>query len=217
MLKPKPVKHSFGYHLRTYLFAGLAAILPLAITIYILIILFKFADNLGGKYLNPFLLKTYGYKIPGIGLVATILLLIFVGFFSTRFIGREIFRFLERLFLKIPFVASIYPSLKQLSDFMFTLNRKELKKVVIVEYPYPGSYSIGFVTNEEVSFLGNGVTGRMISVYIPIVPSPFSGLLILLPQDRVRAIDITIEEAIRFIVSGGVVSPLKEIPGVSKI
>ncbi len=203
----KPGKSSFWRSLRTYFFAGIATIFPLFVTIYLIFVILKFGDNIVGKYLNPILIKNYGFTIPGLGFVTMLLVIIGIGLFSTHFIGRKILPFLERLFLKIPLVANIYPSAKQLSDFLFVMKKEDLGKVVLVEYPYPGASSIGFVTNENLSFLGQEAEGKIISVFIPIAPSPFSGFLVLLPQEKVRKLDISVEQAIKFIVSGGVISP----------
>ncbi len=203
----KSGKSSFWGHLRTYFFAGIATLFPLFVTIYLVFVILKFGDSLVGKYLNPILLKNYGFTIPGLGFVTMLLVIIGIGLFSTHFIGRKILPFLERLFLKIPLVANIYPSAKQLSDFLFTMKKEDIGKVVLVEYPYPGAYSIGFVTNENLSFFDQESKGKMISVFIPIAPSPFSGFLVLLPQEKVKILNISMEQAIKFIVSGGVISP----------
>ncbi|MBD3263500.1 MAG: DUF502 domain-containing protein, partial [Candidatus Omnitrophica bacterium] len=139
-----------------------------------------------------------------------LLLFIVTGFFSTRFIGRKIFPLAEKVFFKIPLLSSIYSSLKQLSDFLFKESkRKKFKKVVLVPYPRDGSYSLGFITNEELDDFGPQKGLSLISVFVPLAPAPFSGIILFLPEEEVVVLDISVEQGIKCIVSGGVIPPRK--------
>jgi len=197
--------------LRRYFFSGLAVIFPLFITIYIIVVIFHFGDRLAGAPINSFLESNYGYRIPGLGLLILLLLIIAAGIFSSHFLGKKILPFFERMFMKIPFVASLYPSAKQLSDFLFKADkRKQFKKVVLVPYPVKSSYSIGFVTNEALKIIEEDNKEKLITVLVPLAPAPFSGVLLFLPKEDIKLLDISIDEAIKLIVSGGVVGPSNE-------
>lgn len=190
--------------MRKYLFAGIAALFPLFLTLYIVLFLLAFADNLAGRYINPFLVRTIGFPIPGLGFITLLLFIILTGYLSTRFFGKAFFGWLDRLFLRTPLVAKIYPSIKQLSEFLFTFKKENLQKVAYIEFPYPGAYSLVFVIREGM-VLG-GMTG-MVNVFIPFAPTPLSGLVILVPAEKVFVVDVPVEEAIKYFFSAGVVSP----------
>ncbi|MCF7869651.1 MAG: DUF502 domain-containing protein [Candidatus Omnitrophica bacterium] len=208
--KENEYKFSFLGYLRRYLFAGIATLLPVIVTIFIIRIVFRFTDKFAGKYINSYLLSNYGYSIPGLGLIATILFFIIVGLISSHFIGRKVIPFFEKLFIKVPVVASIYPSLKRLSDFLFGSSQKhKFKKVVLVPYPSPKSYSLGFVTNEELGNLEGKVDKELVTVFVPIAPTPFSGFILFVSKKEIKFLNISVDLAIRCIVSGGVIPPVK--------
>lgn len=194
--------------LKNYFLTGIATLFPLFITIYVVFLLFQVTNKYAGQYVNNLLLDSYGYSIPGLGLIVTLVVIIIIGFISSNFIGRKLFPIFEKILFKIPFISEIYPSAKQLSDFLFSSNKKsKFKKVVMVEYPTKGSYSIGFITNEELSGLSSISEDNLISVLVPLAPAPFSGILLLLPKDKVKVIDMSVNNAVKFIVSGGVINP----------
>jgi uncharacterized membrane protein len=206
----KDNKISFLGHLRRYFFGGIATVLPVVVTVYIILVVFRFTDKFAGKYINEYLLNNYGYSIPGLGLIATILFFIIIGLISSHFIGRTVIPFFERLFIKIPVIANIYPSVKRLSDFLFGSEKKhKFKKVVLVPYPSPKSYSLGFVTNEELGDLEGKVDDQLVTVFVPIAPTPFSGFLLFVPRQEIKLLNISVDLAIRCIVSGGVIPPTK--------
>ncbi|MFO8052542.1 MAG: DUF502 domain-containing protein [Candidatus Omnitrophota bacterium] len=208
--KEKENKLSLLGYLRRYFIAGIATLLPVIVTAFIIRIVFRFTDKFAGKYINSYLVDNYGYSIPGLGFIATILFFMIVGLISSHFIGRKVIPFFEKLFIKIPVVASIYPSLKRLSDFLFGSSQKhKFKKVVLVPYPSPKSYSLGFVTNEDLGDLEGKVEDQLVTVFVPIAPTPFSGFILFVPKKEVKFLNISVDVAIRCIVSGGVVPPVK--------
>lgn len=208
--------HVVLYSLRRYFFSGLAVIFPLFITIYIIIVVFRFGDKLAGAPINSFLESNYGYRIPGLGLLILLLFIIAAGIFSSHFLGKKILPFFERMLMRIPFIASLYPSAKQLSDFLFKADkRKEFKKVVLVPYPVKGSYSIGFITNEGLRVVSENGAEQLVTVLVPLAPAPFSGVLLFLPKKEIKLLDISIDEAIKLIVSGGVVAPSTQEIGLT--
>lgn len=202
---------SFFNALKRYFFTGLATAFPLFITLYIVILIFSFFDHLAGKYINSFLMRNYGFMIPGLGLFVTAAVVVLIGVFSAHFIGKGFYRFLERVLLKIPLLAGIYPPAKQLSDFLFRREKeKNLKKVVLVEYPYPGTYSIGFITNENIDAVEEKVPGKLVGIFVPFAFSPFSGFILFTPREKVVELEISIDEALKFIISGGLVTPRRK-------
>lgn len=194
--------------IRRYFFAGIATIFPLFITSYIIIVILQFTNRFVGKYINSFILENYNLTIPGLGFFITILAIVIIGFLSSILIGRKLLPLFEKLLSKIPFVTSIYPSAKQLSNFLFREAKKEqFKKVVLVPYPYQDSYSIGFITNEGLDELNQKVGQELVTIFVPLAPVPFSGFILLVPKEKIKTLDITVDQAIRFIVSGGVIAP----------
>lgn len=194
--------------IKRYFIAGIATIFPVFITIYIIIFLFRFAEDIAGKYVNQFLAGQLGVNVPGLGVLIILLLLIVVGILSTHLIGKKILPVLDRFFKSLPLISNIYPSAKQLSDFMFEAQESDkFKKVVMVDYPYVGSHSLGFVTNEKIEEFDELAHAKLISVFVPLAPLPFTGIILFLPEDKIQTVDITIDQAIKFIMSGGVVKP----------
>ena len=195
-----------GAKFKKYFFLGIAVILPVFITLYALILVFHFTDSLIGKSINAFLLNNLGFSIPLLGFFLVIFIILAIGFICSHFIGRELFLLLEKVFQKIPLVSNIYPPAKQLSNFLFSQEEKEkFKKIVLVEYPGPGSYAIGFVTNENLEALRPSASGKLVSVFLPFPPTPLSGFMLLVSQEKILPLDISMEEAMKFIISGGVV------------
>jgi len=203
------MRRGIVFRIKQYFFAGAAAIFPIGITAYIFLIIFKYADGLLGRYINAYLSKQYGYKIPGLGIVIGLFLIIFIGMLANHFIGKALIPFLERYFLKLPFIRHVYSPAKQLSDFLFKENGSggRFKKVVLAQYPSEGSYSLGFITNEGIKEFDSKIGHEVVSVLISTPPSPFTGPLVLLPKDKVKMLDISMEDAIKFVVSGGLATP----------
>ena len=192
-----------GQALRRYFVAGLATLFPVVVTLWLVWKIFQIADGLLGKSL--------GFQIPGLGLVVTILTILLVGVFSIHFFGRVLFRTIEGWLGWLPFVRKIYPAVKQLTQFLFSEESRNaaFRRVVLVQYPRPGAYSIAFVTNEsQTSAVGNPQT--LLTLLIPNPPSPFTGPIIFVPEKDIVPLDMSVEDAVKLIVSGGVVtSPLQ--------
>jgi len=194
--------------LRRYFLSGLATLFPLVVTLYLLLVVFQFADGLLGRFINRYWLRTYGYEIQGLGLVMTVLLILLTGVVSSHFFGQWLFRRLEGWFGRLPVIRRIYQPVKQLAQFLFEKNEREaaFRRVVLVQYPRPGAYSLAFVTN-ETSTTATGSPTTLLTLLIPNPPSPFTGPIIFVPKDEVVPLNISVEEAVRLIVSGGVVAP----------
>ena len=183
--------------LRRYFVAGLAALFPVTVTLYLVVALFRFSEKWADRL--------FGFSIPGLGLLITVLIILAVGYFSTRVAGRLVFPTVDALFSRIPLIKSIYPAVKQLTQFLFQgKGHTMLRQVVLVEYPKAGIYSPAFVTNEiPAPALGGGT---VLVLLIPTPPSPFSGPMIFVPKEAVIPLAISMEEALKMTVSAGVVS-----------
>jgi uncharacterized membrane protein len=178
--------------------SGILVIVPIIITYLVLRFLFQGVDNI----LSPHLDKLIGFKIPGIGLIATIVLIFLAGVITHSLIGSRLYSIGEILFIKTPLVRTIYSSAKQLVEAVTVTDKKSFKQVVLVEYPRKGVFALGFIT-DEWELKG----AKFFSVFIPNTPTPFTGWVILFPEGEVEQVDISIEDAIKFFVSGGIASP----------
>lgn len=198
-----------------YFLTGLVVLLPLVITLYLLFIIFKFADGLLGKYITQYLKDALGYYIPGIGLILTLLIVLLVGILARSVFLRRIVPAFEAWFSSLPLVRSIYPSSKQIVKFFLSNENKAMfKKVVLIEYPRKGLYSLGFVTNEGFDEAERR-TGQndLVTVLVPGAPGPFTGYFVFLPREEVIFLDMSIEDGIKMVVSAGILTPqdVKEI------
>jgi len=200
---------------RKYFLTGLLVVLPALVTLYLFISLFSFFDNIIGRYISRITLHYLGYKIPGLGLLLFIVLIFATGFFATNFIGKRFLRFFEQFFFRFPIIKKIYPAAKQITEFLFSQKIEgHLQKVALVEYPRKGVYTIGFVTNKSPEEVIRRTTGQeLLNVLIPTVPNPITGFVLCFPRSEVIILDMSIEDGIKFAVSGGVYSP-KELPKV---
>lgn len=196
--------------LRRYFLAGLATLFPVVVTLYLLIVVFQFADGLLGRFINRYWERVYGYEIPGLGLVMTVLVILLAGVLSSHFFGQRLVRLLEGWFGRLPVIRHVYQPVKQLTRFLFDPADQAMSfhRVVLVPYPRVGSYSIGFVTNESVTTF-TGASKTFLTVLVSTPPSPFTGPIIFVPKEEVVSLDMSVEDAVKLVVSGGVVaSPL---------
>lgn len=193
--------------LKRYFITGLALVVPVFLTIYVLAAVFRFTDNILGRFLNAYLRKTLGFYIPGLGVLIFLFAILLVGFLANRFIGRRIFPALDRWFSGLPLIRSIYPAFKQVISFILAQKEFGFKRVVLAEYPSKGIWSLGFLTNEEFRRL-NQVSGKaMVSIFMPTSPGPFTGVVIFVAKEDLQFPDISIAEAFKIIISGGVFKP----------
>ncbi len=194
--------------LRKYFISGLMVFLPMGLTVYFFIMVINYADRLLGKYIEPYFYKNFGFYFRGLGIIILVYLITVVGFLVTNFLGRKIHHFFEKLFLHLPFFKQVYPALKQMAIFLFSHEHiNSFKKVVLVEYPRKGIYAFGFLTNEAPDKINKKIGGEVCSVFLPSAPGPLTGYVVFVPKDQIIVTDITIEEAVKVIVSGGVVNP----------
>jgi len=193
--------------LRKYLVTGLIVVGPVVMTIYVLIILFQFANRIFGKYLNSHLQKILGVDFPFLGFIVPLLIILLIGFLANQFLGRKIFPLLERWFAGIPLIKNIYPAFKQIVRFILAQKEFGFKKVVLVEYPSSGIWSIGFLTNENFEAVNQVCRQDLVAVFMPNSPGPLTGYVVFIPKEKVRQLDIPVSEAIKIIISAGVFKP----------
>lgn len=179
--------------------AGITAILPLGLTVFILYKLFMIVDSLSAGIIEYF----YGKRIIGLGFLTTIVIVILIGFIARNYLGQKIIGLIEKTFSKIPIVQSIYSAIKEVSKMFSSEGNKAFSQVVSVDFPYKGIKSIGFITNDEVNMSNK----EKVAVFIPTTPNPTNGFLIYVSRDSIEYLDMSIDEAIRAVVSLGAISP----------
>ena len=190
------------------LIAGILVTLPLVLTAYVLVILFKFADNMIGKFANASLREYLGFYIPGLGIIIILIIIFLVGFLTRLFLGKRLYLILDRTLVHFPLVRHVYPAAKQIVAFLFTPRYHSFKKVVLVEYPRHGLWSLGFITNESFHEAKRKTKKDLLNVFIPSSPGPFTGFFILVPRREIIILDVAIEDAIKLMVSGGLLNPV---------
>jgi uncharacterized membrane protein len=189
---------------------GLAVVIPAGLTIYILFFIIDMMDNLlqviPHNYHPDNLLQLH---IPGLGVIVTVILIFICGLVTTSYFGNRIVRFGERIVGKIPFVRSVYQAIKRIAEGLFMDKAQSFKKVVIVEYPRRGVYSIGFITgspNGEIQ-KSLGEKSPCIGIYLPCALTPTTGVFVMIPRNELIEVSMSVEEAFTLIISAGIVTP----------
>ncbi|MGZ3607798.1 MAG: DUF502 domain-containing protein [Syntrophales bacterium] len=194
--------------LKQIFLTGLAVTVPIGLTLYILFFLIDIMDSLLKiiplKYHPDTLL---GIHIPGLGTIVTVILIFICGLITASYVGNKIVQSGEDLLYRIPFVRNIYQAIKRFSDTVVMDRRSSFKRVVLVEFPRKGLYTIGFVTGKPVWEIKREIGENLISVFLPTTPNPTSGYLIILPEDELVEVDMSVEEALTYIISVGIVAP----------
>jgi len=186
-------------------FRGLITLLPLLVTIWLIFFFYNFLDGILGNIISVFI----GHHIPGLGLVIIIALIFFIGLISPNVIGKRIIDYGDRLMNKVPVVKSIYSSVKQVNDVLFMeRDTTSFNRACIVEYPRHGIWSIGFVTSDTAQEIENkSGHHKMVNVFIANTPTPATGFLIMLPSKDIQLLDMKIDDAFKYVISGGVLKP----------
>ncbi|MFH1576541.1 MAG: DUF502 domain-containing protein [Candidatus Margulisiibacteriota bacterium] len=188
----------------SYFLRGLITLLPLIVTVWLLMTMFNFLDGILGQAVTIII----GRHVPGLGLIAIILLIFFVGFFATYIIGASIFKLGEEILYRVPIVKSIYSAVKQINDVLFMQKTTdEYRRACLIEYPRKGIWSVGFITSDAAVEIEAKVKQKMINVFVPNTPTPATGFLIVVPARDVVLLDMKTEDAFKYVVSGGVLKP----------
>jgi uncharacterized membrane protein len=196
------VKNSFLTSFRLTFMRGVAVIVPIVITVAVLKMLFEVVDGI----ISPVFDHLLGYHIYGLGFFSMVILITIVGLMSRNLIGKFIIKGFDNFITSLPLARTIYSAIRDLiSAFAIGAKSKSFRNVVCVEYPRPGIYSVGFATNEITFGLSQGKNVETISVYFPHPPNPTSGVLVFVPKQEVTVLNLTIEEGLKLVLSGGVV------------
>ncbi|MBF8279767.1 MAG: hypothetical protein HW385_1199 [candidate division NC10 bacterium] len=182
---------------------GLAVVLPLLVTYLLLRFLFEALDGL----LDPIIQGILGRRIPGLGFLATVAIIFLIGTLTTNIIGRKLVAMTEGLLLRIPLVKNVYGASKQLFDAITLPGRGAFRQVVMLEYPRSGLYALGFITATQAKGFQDLVGEQTVNVFIPTAPNPTSGFFLVVPERSVIPVPISVEEALKMIVSGGLIVP----------
>ena len=189
---------------RNYFITGVVVLIPIGITIYLTLFIVKVSSRILPKELNP---NHYlPYDIPGVEIIISIFLITFIGWLSLSFIGRRLLKIFEDILRRIPILRTIYSAITQMTE-TFTKSKGNSKNVVLVEYPRKGSWAVGFATKENTSGVFEKTKQNLVNVFIPTTPNPTSGFLLMFPKEEVIYLDITFEQASKFIVSAGTSDP----------
>ena len=200
----KEKKRSIFARIRNYFIAGVVVLIPIGVTFYLTILLVTISSRILPKEINP---NHYlPYNIPGLEIIISIILITLIGWLSLSFIGRRLLNLFNNILKKIPILRTIYSAIGQMTE-TFTKTDKDKKNVVLVEYPRRGSWAVGFATKENTGEITSKVKKDLINVFVPTTPNPTSGFLLMFPKDEVIYLDLTFEQASKFIVSAGTSNP----------
>ena len=193
-------KRSIFAKVRNNFIAGIVVLIPIGITLYLTIFLISISSKILPKEINP---NHYlPYNIPGLEIIISVIIITLIGWLSLSFIGKRLLLLFENILKKIPILRTIYSAIGQMTD-TFTSSDKDKKNVVLVEYPRKGSWAVGFATKDNQGEISNKAKQKLVNVFIPTTPNPTSGFLLMFPKEEVIYLDLTFEEASKFIVSAG--------------
>jgi uncharacterized membrane protein len=203
--------------MKKYFITGLLVLVPLFITIWVLTSLIGMMDQ--SLLLLPESWRPkaqLGLEIPGMGALLTLLIIFVTGLIATNFFGMQVILLWESLLNRVPDVKSIYSSVKQVSDTLFSDSGNAFRQAVLVQFPRDGAWTIAFITGTPGGDVANHLQGDFVSVYVPTTPNPTGGYFLMLPRESVIALDMTVDEALKYIISMGVVAPTPKT-GAAKV
>ena len=198
-------KSSITSKLRNAFIAGIVVLVPIGFTLYLTLFLIKISSKLIPNEINP---NNYlPFSIPGLEILLSVIFITIVGGISLSFFGKKILNLINDLFKRIPILRTIYSAIGQMTE-SFTNKSDNKKSVVLVEYPKKGSWAVGFATKENKGEISKKTNKELINVFVPTTPNPTSGFLLMFPKDEIIFLDMTFEEASKFIVSAGTSDPI---------
>jgi len=203
-MSTKRPKKSIFARIRNNFIAGIVVLIPIGITLYLTLAIVKVSSKILPKEINP---NNYlPYNIPGIEIIIALLLITLIGWLSLSFIGKKLLNIFDNILNKIPILRTIYSAFSQMLD-TFTKSKTGKQNVVLVEYPRKGIWAVAFVTNKNTGEIKNKIGQEVVNVFVPTTPNPTSGFLLMFPKEDVIYLDITFEQASKFIVSAGSTNP----------
>ena len=192
---------SFFARLRNYFITGIVVLIPIGLTLYLTKFIIDVSSNLLPRELNPnFYLPI---KIPGLEIIVTVIFITIIGGLSLSFIGKKVLQIFNDLLKRIPILRTIYSAIGQLTETFAPQKRTQKKSVVLVEYPRKGIWAVGFATKDNEGEISEKTNSELVNVFVPTTPNPTSGFLLMFPKNEIKFLDMSFEEASRFIVSAG--------------
>ena len=196
----KEKKRSFFARLRNYFIAGIVVFIPIGITVYLTFFIISVSSKILPKEINP---NHYlPYNIPGLEIIISLLLITLIGWLSLSFLGKKLLDLFNNVLKKIPILRTIYSAIGQMTQ-TFTKNDSSKKNVVLVEYPRKGTWAVGFATKDNTGEIKSKTKKNLVNVFVPTTPNPTSGFLLMFPKEDIVYLDMSFEEASKFIVSAG--------------
>ncbi len=204
MTKNKKKKTSLIAKLRNYFFTGIIVLVPIGFTLYLTVFIISISSKLVPNEINP---NSYlPFSIPGLEIALSIIFITLIGGLSLSFIGKKILQLINDLLKRIPFLRTIYSAIGQMTE-SFTNKRGSKKSVVLVQYPRKGTWAVGFATKDNKGEISKKTNQQLVNVFVPTTPNPTSGFLLMFPKNEVVYLDMSFEEASKFIVSAGTSNP----------
>ena len=192
---------SFFARLRNYFITGIVVLIPIGLTLYLTKFIIDFSSKLLPTELNP---NYYlPFKIPGLEIIVTVIFITIIGGLSLSFIGKKFLQIFNDLLKRIPILRTIYSAIGQLTETLAPQGRSQKKSVVLVEYPRKGIWAVGFATKDNEGEISEKTESELVNVFVPTTPNPTSGFLLMFPKNEIKYLDMSFEEASRFIVSAG--------------
>jgi uncharacterized membrane protein len=193
-------KRSLTLVLRNYFITGVVVLIPIGITLYLTKFFIGISSKIIPENINP---NNYlPYAVPGLEILISVIIITIVGGLSLSFLGKKILKLIDDLFKRIPFLRTIYSAILQMTE-TFSNSKNDKKSVVLIQYPRKGVWAVGFATKENKGEMAQKTNQKLISVFVPTTPNPTSGFLLMFPIDEIIYLDMTFEEASKFIVSAG--------------
>ena len=199
-MSDRNIKKSIFAKIRNNFIAGIVVLIPIGITLYLTVFFIRVTGNIIPKELNP---NNYlPFNIPGVEILIALLFITLIGWLSLSFLGKKFFELFNRILKKIPILRTIYSAIGQMTE-SFTKTDNKQKSVVLLEYPRKGVWAVGFATKENTGIIKEKVKEELINVFVPTTPNPTSGFLLMIPKKDLIYLDVTFEQASKFIVSAG--------------
>ena len=199
-MSKKTAKKSIFSKLRNNFIAGIVVLIPIGITLYLTLFIIKLSANLIPREINP---NNYlPFDIPGLEILIAVILITLVGWISLSFLGKKFFELFNNILKRIPILRTIYSAIGQMTE-TFTNNQRDQSNVVLIEYPRKGVWAVGFATRENKGVISDKVKEELVNVFLPTTPNPTSGFLLMVPKKELIYLDVSFEQASKFIVSAG--------------
>ena len=203
-MNKNPKKRNFLISFRNYFITGIVVLIPIGITVYLTLFIINISSQILPKEINP---NHYlPYNVPGLEIIISIILITFIGWLSLSFLGKGILNLFNNLLKRIPILRTIYSAISQMTE-SFTSSNNTSKNVVLIEYPRKGTWAVGFATKDNDGEIKKKLNRNLVNVFVPTTPNPTSGFLLMYPKEDLIYLDMSFEEASRFIVSAGTSNP----------